>query len=205
MQNAAEEDIVQRLMLYFSRMYFSQLHREEKYKTLYPVIVVAITSNIPAFKDKDGYWSHHLLLDKKSHEQDIKDIELVLVELDKFEKDEDNLENNVDRWLYFFKVIGTAKEIPAPLRHGEFKQACELLRHMRLSDEERLQYDLSEVKAMSMENNAEKLVAGAIKRAEAKGELKKARTVAKNLLADNMPLEKIASLTGLSEDEIKKL
>jgi predicted transposase/invertase (TIGR01784 family) len=209
-QNDAEENLLQRFMLYFSRAYYGQLNPKTKLKGLYPVIVVAITHRIPDLDQRVGeHFSHHCLLNVKTHAHDIKDIEFVLVELSKFEKKEAELENDIERWLYFFKHIKLAKKIPASLQHGVFKKACELLQHMRLSEAEQMAYEFSEIKSMSMEDNAENLAAGDIKRAEAKGkaegELEKARKLAKKMLLKKMPLDEIAEITELSLDEIKKL
>lgn len=213
-QNDAEENLLQRFMLYFSRVYYGQLTAQKKLKGLYPVIVVAITHRIPDLDHREGeYFSRHCLLNTKTSAHDIKDIEFVLVELSKFKKKEAELQTDTERWFYFFKHIKNAKTIPASLEHGEFKKACDLLMHMKLTEAEQVAYEFREIKAMSMEGNDAKLIAGDIRRAEAKGkaeglaegELKAKLEFAKNLLADKMPVEKVAALTGLSVDEIKAL
>ena len=55
------------------------------------------------FPEKEAFKSEHRLLDTKTYEHDLKDFYFVFLELEKFEKTIDQLENLEQKWVYFFK------------------------------------------------------------------------------------------------------
>ena len=221
MQRAPETDFVQRLMLYFSRMYASQYEPTFNFEELYPVIVIAVALKIPALKHKKSYRSMHVMLDEETHERDIKEIGFVLVELDKFCKQENDLVTDEDKWLFLLKTIGSAREVPEALETGLFKEACDLLNLMKMDKMVRMEYENTEALLQSLENTKrdEEIRVKAEGRAEgraegkaegraegiAEGEHKAKLELARNLLAEKMSVELIAKLTGLSVEEIQKL
>lgn len=209
MQREPENELVERMLLYFAQMYIGQYDYKIGFKSLYPVIVISINNAIPALAHKKVYKSIHKLVDVKTHENDIKHMGLVLVELDKFEKSEEQLETDEEKWIFFFKVIANALEIPKALQTGPFKQACDLLNLMTKSTQERMEYTNMILAEQSMKSTYEAERAKAEAKAEAKGKAEGERKakieLAKNLLADKMPAEKVATLTGLSIEELVKL
>lgn len=207
-QRKPENEIIERLMLYFSQMYLGQYDYQEGYEKLYPVIVIAINKAIPAFAHKKAYKSIHRLFDTKTHENDIRHIGFVLVELDKFKKNENELTTDEEKWLYLLKIIGDAYQIPVALQTGEFKEACDLLNLMTKNTMERMEYTNMILFAQSMDSTerAERAQAKAEGLAEglAEGEFRAKLVLAKQMLTE-LSLEKVALITGISADELKKL
>ena len=66
------------------------------------VIFIAIADFI-MFPDKKRYKSDHVILDRESHEHDLKDFTFTFIELPKFKKTIDKLSSIEEKWCYFFK------------------------------------------------------------------------------------------------------
>ena len=109
MQVARTAGFEKRAQFYAARAYSRQLDKGEKYHELKAVIFVAITDFI-MFPEKSDCYSTHEILDKKNHTRDLKDFSFVFLELPKFNKAIDELENRLDKWAYFFKSAEKTEE-----------------------------------------------------------------------------------------------
>ena len=67
-------------------------------------------------------------------------LEFVFVEVAKFDKSEDELETDLDKWLYLLKNMSTLLERPAALRDRVFGRLFDVAEYARLDDEERKNY-----------------------------------------------------------------
>ncbi len=88
MQVAKEKGFEKRAQYYASKAYITQAANGGTYQDLNKVIFLAI-SDFVMFPQKKEYKSDHVILDKKSHENDLKDFSLTFLELPKFNKDPD--------------------------------------------------------------------------------------------------------------------
>lgn len=95
MQVAHSEAFVERAQYYACKAYASQGKKGQKYKFLRPVIFLAIT-NFVMFKDKRGYQSNHVILDKEHFTQDLNSLSFTFLELPKFRKKLNELQTNTD-------------------------------------------------------------------------------------------------------------
>ncbi len=95
MQVAKEKGFEKRAQYYASKAYISQMNKNGKFHALKGVIFVAITDFI-MFPRKKDYKSDHIILDKKSYENDLKDFSFTFLELPKFHKKIDELSNTTE-------------------------------------------------------------------------------------------------------------
>ena len=107
MQVAKEKGFEKRAQYYASKAYISQAIKGGEYYDLKEVIFLAI-SDFVMFPQKAAYKSDHVILDKESHENDLKDFSFTFLELPKFNKDIDHLSNMTEKWAYFFKHAETS-------------------------------------------------------------------------------------------------
>ncbi|MGL9718780.1 MAG: PD-(D/E)XK nuclease family transposase, partial [Wolbachia sp.] len=90
--------------------YSDQADVGDKYEDLKEVIFIAITDFI-LFPDKPEYKSDHVILDTKTFKHDLKDFSFTFIELPKFPKtQEDQLDNIVEKWCYFFRYANKTSE-----------------------------------------------------------------------------------------------
>ena len=137
------------------------------------------------------------LLETKTLKQMTDKLEFVFVEVAKFDKSEDELETDLDKWLYLLKNMSTLLERPAALRDRVFGRLFDVAEYARLDDEERKNY----VNAMNTARDTYNQIAYALK----KGGQEKAYEIARNLLAMKLDIDSISKATGLTKDEISTL
>lgn len=146
MQVAQEKGFVKRAQYYASKAYISQMKVKGRYHALKAVIFLAIADYV-MFPNKKDFKSDHVILDTKSHENDLKDFSFTFLELPKFHKSIDELSNTTERWFYFFKH---AEETSQEDLHKLIDQdeiigrAYEELDRYSWNEEELLEYDQAE-------------------------------------------------------------
>lgn len=102
MQVAHARGFAKRAQYYAAKAYSSQMNKGDEYENLKEIIFLAIT-DFEMFPDKKAYKSDHCILDRETQDRDLKDFSFTFLELPKFTKTIDELENIVDKWAYFFK------------------------------------------------------------------------------------------------------
>lgn len=197
MQNAWMESFCKRIVYYGAKAYANQLSEAKPYVDLDPVTVVAITKKFIVFPHKLSYKSIQYLTDSKTGEHDFQDLTFAFIELPKFTKKEHELATDEDKWLFLLKEISNYDHIPEPLAQGEFKEACQLLNKISLSDYEQAVYEKNMLDAQAEEANA--------KAYRKEGERKNSFEIARKMLAQGFDIKTIAGLTELSEAEINTL
>ena len=133
------------------------------------------------------------LLETKTLKRMTDKLEFVFVEVAKFNKSEDELETDLDKWLYLLKNMSTLLERPAALRDRVFGRLFDVAEYARLDDEERKNY----VEAMNTARDTYNMIAYALE--------KRTYEIARNLLAMKLDIDSISKATGLTKDEILTL
>jgi predicted transposase/invertase (TIGR01784 family) len=102
MQVASTTGFEKRAMYYAAKAYCSQANIGEKYQNLKEIIFLAIADYV-MFPAKTSHKSDHVILDKETYEQDLKDFSFTFIELPKFTKTIEELSSVEEKWFYFFK------------------------------------------------------------------------------------------------------
>ena len=156
--------------------------------------------------EQDEMTEHrYQLLETKTFKQMTDKLEFVFVEVAKFNKSEDELEADLDKWLYRLKNMSTLLERPAALRDRVFGRLFDVAEYARLDDEERKNY----VEAMNTARDTYNQIAYAHetghKEGREEGREEKAYEIARKMIAKGLDVDTIAELTGLTKDEILTL
>lgn len=195
MQVAEVTGLSKRMLYYTSRSYTNQIDSGEKYPELSPVILIGIF-NFTFTKSKNCL-SHHKVMDTKTREQVVEDIEFHFIELPKFTKEVHELKSLVDKWIYFIK---NAKDLTVEPKHIDddgLKIAYNLAKRYNWSKAELEAYDYSEMREQD-ERGREEV-------AHEKGKYEKAEEVALKLLQKGMDMEFVVETTNLSLLKVKDL
>ena len=153
------------------------------------------------------------LLETTTLKQMTDKLEFVFVEVAKFDKSEDELETDLDKWLYLLKNMSTLLERPAGLRDRIFGRLFDVAEYARLDDEERKNYVESMNTARDTYNQIDYALNKGIGIGREEGREegieigleKKACEIARNLLATKLDIDSISKATGLTKDEILTL
>ena len=219
MQVARTSGFEKRAQYYAAKAYAKQLQQGDGYDKLKAIIFVAIVDFV-MFPDKAAYQSNHYLLDDETYSRDLHDFSFTFLELPKFKKSIDALENIVERWTYFFKHAEETKEQDIELVAGidaAITRAYEELNRFSWTDIELNTYEKEEkrerderavlsakLEDAKKEGKTEGLAEGLAEGLN-KGMLEEQKKIAKNLLLEITDLDLIARVTHLSINEIKSL
>jgi predicted transposase/invertase (TIGR01784 family) len=188
-------------VLYNAAKAFSiQLRVGEDYTLLNPVIALTIT-DFDMFEGSSKVISRYKLKEKEDLTDYTDDIELVFVELPKFNKQLSELQSLSDKWLYFLKAANTLKSVPSNMGEvPEINHAFEVARQSKLKPKE---LDLLEKREIFLHDSKNAILKGR-EEGRKEGAKQKALSVARSLLAV-LDIQTISQATGLTVAEVEQL
>ena len=156
--------------------------------------------------EQDEMTEHrYQLLETKTSKQMTDKLEFVFVEVAKFDKSENELETDLDKWLYLLKNMSTLLERPAALRDRIFGRLFDVAEYARLDDEERKNYVESMNTARDTYNQIDYALNKGIGIGREEGREEKAYEIARKMIAKGLDVDTIADFTGLTKEEVAKL
>jgi len=196
MQVEKDKNFAKRSLYYTSKSYVNQLDKVEKYPTLKKVYFIGIL-DFAIFETKD-YISQHLILDTKTHKQELKDFEFNFIELKKFNLSLKECNTLAKKWIYFIKNAESLKLIPKEYENiEEFKLAFETAKIYNWDKDEVEVYDY-----VSMQDGKR---LSEIETARLDGIETGKLEVVKNSITQGLDDNTISLITGLSIEDIKLL
>ena len=214
MQILHHDGFEKRILYNVAKNYSKQLEKGDNYHLLNPVIAITIVDFI-MFENTRKVITYFKLIEKNDFIEYSGDIELIFIELPKFNKKLQECKTIQDKWIYFIKNAGSLEYMPKNL-DKEIKKALELANEANLTEEEleiqhkRKEFIMIQKAAISKatrEGKEEGLKEGkekGLKEGIKKGEKKAKIKIAKNLL-DVLDDETISQKTGLTIQEIENL
>ncbi len=222
-----QDNYLQRSQYYAALAISRQLESGALYTEIVPVIFIGVLS-FNLFPEPDcinSFGTVHL----KSNRLAMKQISYTFIELKKFTKTLAQLETIADKWIYLLKYAASLDCIPQAFdTTAELHDALELLNQGTMNRTELRLYDQAvedrrneenikrtQLRIMREEGREEGRQEGRQEgraegrqegRAEGRAEGKREAMIAlaKNML-EHLPIEKVANITGISVDELKKL
>ena len=125
----------------------------------------------------------------------------IYLEMPKFNKSVDELETRFDKWLYVLRNLNKLERIPDKLRERIFDKLFETAEIAKFTQEQVRSYEDSLKYYRDLKNSLDT----ARDEGKLEGLIEGKIEVAKNLLSSGVSIDLIINLTGLSEDQIKKL
>ncbi|MDQ5921757.1 MAG: hypothetical protein QG673_1816 [Pseudomonadota bacterium] len=111
MQVLNHTGLEKRVLYNAAKNYSTQLLEGEKYHLLNPIIALTIL-DFTMFEDSDKVISNFKLLEKRDFINYTDDLEMIFIELPKFNKSLEELVDIKDQWIYFIKNAGSLEFIP---------------------------------------------------------------------------------------------
>ncbi|MDW8295849.1 MAG: Rpn family recombination-promoting nuclease/putative transposase [Raineya sp.] len=195
MQVTDKIGFAQRVVYYSAKSYISQLNVNEEYYELKPVIFIGILNF--TFLETPHFLSKHLILDTKTQEHKLKDLEFNFIELPKFNKQLQELETLVDKWVFFIKNAENLEVIPENIDDKGLQTAFLEADKFQWSKEDLEAYEYARMR--ETDEKAEKI------KAEFKGRKEREKEIAQNAIRKSFDNQTISELTGLSVEEIEAL
>ena len=195
----------ERILYYWSTNYSKILKKGEEYEDLTPVISINLL-NFNLNKLNKNVHSYYMIYDTKNKRLLTDHLQIHIIELKKFKFKDNDLKKDLNYWLGFF----TNKDMEAymseivkekPIMEEAHKRYNNFIRSRLMMSEyekkEIYQYD----KQITLEEKRREGKAEGIK----EGIEKRNYTIAKSMKKENIDIETIKRITGLTIKEIEKL
>lgn len=195
------EGFEKRILYNAAKTYSTQLGVGEDYIDLQPVIALTIT-DFDMFPELDQLLSRFILKEKTYlTDYPIYDIELVFIELPKFQKQLGELKTLADKWLYFLKTARKLEIVPPVMDSvPAIKKAFAIANQANLTPEEIDDLEHQEIFIQDQRNAIKKALNQGIEQ----GKLEERLAIAQQLL-DVLDDTSISRTTGLSVEQIANL
>jgi predicted transposase/invertase (TIGR01784 family) len=204
-QRAKQGYFKERALFYTSRLISDDAPKGNRNAWGYNIAEVYFIALLEDFTLEDspaGVYLHDICLCNRDTGEIFYDkLGYTYIELSKFVKGEDNLETDLDKWLYVLKNISRMDKIPVYLRKPIFEKLFTIAAYTNLTKEEKVMYDNSMKYKWDNQNVLDYAVTTAVKEAEHKNTV----AIARELKKEGLTVEFIAKTTKLSIDEIKDL
>ena len=147
--------------------------------------------------NKDKYRYDIKLMDVQTNLVFYEKLMFVYLEMPKFNKEVEDLKTRFEKWLYVLKNLHKLDRVPDRLRESIFMQLFETAEIAKFTKEEYHHYEDSLKYYRDLKNSLDT--------SKEEGKIERTKEIAKNMLLDNEPIEKIIKYTGLSAKEIEKI
>jgi predicted transposase/invertase (TIGR01784 family) len=202
------EGFEKRILYNAAKAYSTQLGVGQDYN-LDPVIALTIT-DFEMFPEMNQLISRFILKEKDFLiDYPIYDIELVFVELPKFDKEVDHLQTLADKWLYFLKCARQLDVVPESMNLvPEIKQAFAIANEVNLTPEQIEDMEMQEMFIHDQRNAIKKALnqgrQEGLEEGVEHGKVLAKLEMARKLL-DVLDDEAISQASGLSVEEVAQL
>lgn len=196
MQYGDHKDFEQRSTFHFSKVFVSQLKKNQFFHELKPVIMVNIL-NFVLYKDVEYFHTPVICVDGNHREiRRNPYFEMHFFEIPKFGKTCYDKTDPQEKWMLFFKEPKeeTLKELA--MQDAGIAKAFENLQILSKDPKKRAMYEARKMELLDYQNDV--YVSGL------EGETRKALEVARKLKKRKMTVSEIMELTGLSMEQVKK-
>ena len=193
-------NIEERTTLYSSKVISRETERGSSYNNISKVIMINILGyNLLEF---DEYISDTVIVLNKHRDYEmLKGIKWYFIELPKFRKQNPDLNKKINQWLVFLDDSDQEAVKMAERKNDTLKKARKEIDYLTGDDAVRRLADLREKWEMDYVTGIE----CAEEKGRKQGEKENKRKIAKKLLKMGMEITKISEVTGLSDEEIRKL
>jgi predicted transposase/invertase (TIGR01784 family) len=220
MQVGKQLHFMDRSLFYITFPIQLQAKKGEWNYQLKPVYYIAILDFVHDGSNND-YINRYSLMNEKGHNRISGNLNIITIELPKFNKTLGELETELDFWLYCFRNLPTMKERPAEIKGAIFDQLFEIVDTNNLTDEEMEGYkksvaeytdvrlmmecSLKEGREEGIQKGMQEGLEEGMQKGMQKGKREMMDKIAKNLLKMNFSLVDIKKATGLTFEQIRQL
>jgi predicted transposase/invertase (TIGR01784 family) len=158
---------------------------------------------------KDKYIHRVALTEQETKKIFFNKLHYIYLEMPKFNKKENELITEIDKWSYFIKNLSNLDHIPNSLQNKVFIKAFEIAEIAKFDRKQLEEYELSLKYYRDLKNvvdtSFEEGIQEGIKEGIQVGKFEEKILIAKEMKKDNESIEKIIKYTGLTRNEIERL
>ena len=217
MQMTWSKSFLKRFLFGTSKAYVQQLESGKTYSTLCPVYGLALVNQ--TFEEQTDDWFHHYrLTNVKNMDKILEGMELIFLELPKFNPKTFEHQKVGALWMRFLREAESLDDIPEEFqRDPEVAMAMELAQESAYTPEELEAYDEyldalrveGTIRQDSLQEGREEGeqigIAKGREEGREEGREGEKKNIARVMLQEGMDIDRISKITGLSVEDIKGL
>ena len=201
MQNKSQPFFKNRSIYYVSEAIARQGERGSVWNYAIDSVYLVAFLNFCPFDFKKQFRTDVVLSEKGTVEQFSDKLRMIYLQLPLFEKEADECNNQVERWIYLLKNMDTLNRLPWAAQSAVFRKLESIADVGSMSRAERLKYD----EALKKYRDTISVFEGVRMEGRMEGRMQNMIENARKMKAYGFALDMIADITGLSIDEVKAL
>ena len=204
MQVLDKHDIEKRILFYWSKLYLKQLKKGENYRKLNRSIsIIFLDYEIEKLKKLPIHTKWQIMNNKNGKTILTEDLEIHIIEIPKINR---MLENGkLKKWILFLENPEGEETKRMAEKEKEIKEAIETLEDISSDEEKERIAELRQKYIMDKEVELETAEEKGIRKGIEKGIKSEKIEIAKKMLKENMQVEVIEKITGLTKAEIDEI
>ena len=204
MQVLDKHDIEKRILFYWSKLYLKQLKKGENYRKLNRSIsIIFLDYEIEKLKKLPIHTKWQIMNNKNGKTILTEDLEIHIIEIPKINR---MLENGkLKKWILFLENPEGEETKRMAEKEKEIKEAIETLENISSDEEKERIAELRQKYIMDKEVELETAEEKGIRKGIEKGIKSEKIEIAKKMLKENMKVEVIEKITGLTKAEIDEI
>ena len=214
MQNRSQENFKERALLYLPKAIVEQSVRGKegkKYEISAVYGVFFMNFHESAFDKK--FRTDVVLSDRDTNKIFSDKLRMTFLQLPEFNKVPEECESYFDKWIYVLKHMDILDRLPWKAQYEAFKKLASICDFAKLSEDERKQYEESErilndniaIANRAMAEGMAKGRAEGMAKGRTEGRTAEKKDIALKMKQNGLEHNLIASITGLSNEEIEAL
>ena len=146
-QRSSQLNLKRRILYYGSKLISDQAPKGKRKDWDYAISEVYVIVLMDGFRmpnsNNNNYLHDICLCNRETSTVFYEDLGFIYVELINFTKDEPELSDDLDRWLYILKNMSSMDKLPSYLRKPIFEKLFQIAEYGNLNKEEKKMYDVS--------------------------------------------------------------
>jgi predicted transposase/invertase (TIGR01784 family) len=208
-QRGKQDTFKQRALFYASRLISDQAPKGNLKSWNYRIQSVYLIALLDGFilhpTPADGFIQDVCLCNRSTGEIFYDKLHFKYIELLKFDKQEEELATDLDKWLYFIKNMSRMVELPSHLNKPIFEKLFKVAAYSNLTKEEQNMWDAADKIRWDHQAVLDTAIRDAERQVLEEGIVRERKNTAIRLLKTNMPLKEIGKITTLSIKAIRAL
>ena len=203
MQIVNQNNIEERLLFYWSKMYTQSIKAGDDYKSLQKSIVILFSDyNLENLKEVPEYLTKWKIREENHQGLILTDkLELYIIELQKVKDNSLKINKELNSWLQF---INNPKAV-SDMENEEIKKAKKILEEISKDEKEQWLTELREKYILDQKAVESYGFDKGLEQGLEQGISKEKNEIAKKLKEKGMTTEEIMEITGLTKEEIEKI
>ena len=160
---------------------------------------------LPEKNNSQKYYRKVKLIDTDTKDVFSNKLTFVYVELPKFKKEQNELKNQFEKWLFLLKHLPRLQNLPIKMQENIFKKVMDVAELAKLNKEEQAAYEQSLKAYRDLQNVKDTYFEEGEIKGRIQGKIEGKIETAINAQKQGLPIDVIAAITQIAENELLQI